>query len=174
MIPQELSNKGECVSQLSEFRIFKYCLAFVLSFVSLFPLTVLSETKTLTVEGLYVKVFPHNELSDYYSQSLLRAEGKRKNASTEQFIKFDDIKSYETFIMLTDDISVEIPEQKFKYNSDDLELIIQFPRLAFQTFYSGVGYDYRNYRKISQIVTSAIRLAPYYESNNGEYIYKIV
>ena len=173
MIPQQLSFRGELASQPFESRIFKYYLALVFFLVTLFPITALSKAKTLTVEGIYVKVFPYVELSDYYNQKLLQMEGKKKT-SIDKFPGMGDVKSYETFIVLTDEISAEIPEQKFKYNSDDLDLIIQFPKSALDTFYKRIGFHYINYRKISQIMTSAIRLSPYYESKNGEFIYRIV
>lgn len=140
--------------------------AFVLQMLWLCSLSAFSKTTTLTIDGLYVEVYSNSEISDYYAQKWRGAEGKKH----QWYIDFE---SYKTFIPLTNDISVEIPEEDFKYNSNSLDYHVYFPGTPIYTFYRGAGFNSKNYKINKLIATTALELAPYHVSKSGDSIYKI-
>ncbi len=158
--------KGGYISRLCDIWPLKCCFALVFFFVLISPITVLSETKNRIVDGLYVEVFPYDELSDFYNQKLRLAEGKRAKI-------YIDFSSYETFIPLNDSLLIEIPESRFRLRKAN-EATIKIPRQHDKNLCESAGFTTDHYAENEVIAQSSINIATLYESKSGKYIYRIV
>ena len=168
MILRKLNMREGYTFPLCEIWLFKCCFTLVFYIAIIFPAAALAETKTLTIDGLYVEVFPYEELSDYYNQKIRMAEFKRSKF-------YFDFSSYETFIPLSGCLLTEIPESRFRFRKENEAMIVKFSQPFSKNAYESAGFTTNYYATNEFIARTAINFATtYYESKSGKYIYRIV